>query len=161
MDVRLSRAGIARSGDPHSWLSLDRYRTIHEKRLEEHPVVDLSRPNTIKFSLFESGGHEYVRCLGSVYCVDGVELAVGKVFETRRVGGVPQVRGVGYRYVAWRPGEHLILKYHNLHADPTEFHHRVYDPATGEQTGYERLTRNQFPTLSEVLDEIGLIVGGA
>ena len=81
-----------------------------------------------------------------------------KGFETRRVGGFLQVRGVEYRYIAWLPGEHLILKYHNLHDDPAEFHHRAYDPATGEQTGYERLTRAQFPTLTEVIDEIGLIL---
>lgn len=68
------------------------------------------------------------------------------------------MRGVTYRYVAWLPGEHLILKYHNLHRDSSEFHHRVYDPATGEETGYERLTRRQFPTLAEVIDEIGLIL---
>ncbi len=88
----------------------------------------------------------------------GVDLEVDKEFETRRVGGVLQVRGVTYRYVAWLPGEHLILKYHNLHRDSSKFHHRVYDPATGEETGYERLTRRQFPTLAEVIDEIGLIL---
>ena len=88
----------------------------------------------------------------------GVELEVKKTLETRRLSGVLQVRGVRYSYVAWIPGGNLVLKHHNLHNDPAEFHHRVYDPATGEETGYEQLTRGQFPTLAEVLDEIGLIM---
>ena len=91
----------------------------------------------------------------------GVDLEVENEFETRRVGGVLQVRGVTYRYIAWLPGEHLILKHHNLHDDPAEFHHRVYDPVTGKETGYERLTRRQFPTFAEVLDEIGVIMQGS
>ena len=46
------------------------------------------------------------------------------------------------------------LKYHNLHAHPGEYHHRVYDPATGKQILYEPLLRYQFPTFPEVLDEL-------
>ena len=56
--------------------------------------------------------------------------------------------------LAWLPGEHLLLKYHNLHEDDDEYHHRIYAHDSGEEIGYERLAREQFPTLSEVLDEL-------
>lgn len=48
----------------------------------------------------------------------------------------------------------MVLRYHNIHERDTDFHHRVYDPLTGEQVLYETLERHQFPTLSEVIDEI-------
>ena len=47
VDARLSRSGIARTGDPHGWQRFDRYRTVLEKRLEEHHAVDHSRPGVI------------------------------------------------------------------------------------------------------------------
>ena len=52
------------------------------------------------------------------------------------------------------------LKYHNLHADPAEYIHRVYDPTTGEQVLYEVLERHQFPTFPEVLDELEYLARG-
>lgn len=52
------------------------------------------------------------------------------------------------------PGGHLVLKYHNHHADPDEYVHRVYNPLTGRQTLHETLHRHQFPLFSEVLDEL-------
>ena len=54
-------------------------------------------------------------------------------------------------------GEHLLLKYHNLHQDPNEYIHRVYDPVSGDEVFYEILERYQFPTLPEVLDELEII----
>jgi len=44
-----------------------------------------------------------------------------------------------------------------MHVDAREYHHRVFDPNTGEQIFYETLTRFQFPTFSEVLDEVELL----
>ena len=56
--------------------------------------------------------------------------------------------------MAWLPGEHLLLKYHNLHRDRDEYHHRIYDPRTGEEVFHETLERYQFPVMTEVLDEL-------
>ena len=47
-----------------------------------------------------------------------------------------------------------LIKYHNLHRNPDEYVHRVYNPSTGKQILYETLQRYQFPTFSEVLDEL-------
>ena len=40
------------------------------------------------------------------------------------------------------------------HKDRDEFHHRIYDPETGEEICHETLERYQFPVCSEVLDEL-------
>ena len=47
-----------------------------------------------------------------------------------------------------------MLKYHNLHKDKDEYHHRIYDPETGIEIVHEVLERYQFPVFSEVLDEL-------
>ena len=59
-----------------------------------------------------------------------------------------------FRYVGRIPGGNLLLKYHNLHRNPDEYVHRVYNPATGDEVFNEPLQRYQFPTFSEVLDEL-------
>ena len=81
-------------------------------------------------------------------------LEVEKWFETRYFGNTLRVRCHTYTYIGWLPGEHLLLKYHNLHADPNDYIHRVYHPDTGKQILYERLERYQFPIFPEVLDEL-------
>lgn len=53
-----------------------------------------------------------------------------------------------------------MLKYHNLHNDPNEYHHRVYDPLDGREIGHEVLEREQFPVFSEVLDEAEYLTSG-
>ena len=64
------------------------------------------------------------------------------------------IRCRSYNYVGYVPGRHLLLKYHNLHADSDAYIHRVYDPTTGRDALYETLQRYQFPTFPEVLDEL-------
>ena len=50
-----------------------------------------------------------------------------------------------------------VLRYHNIHQYDSDYHHRVFDPLTDREVLYETLERNQFPTLSEVIDEIAEI----
>ena len=95
------------------------------------------------------------RLRGFVRCWEEVQLLVAKKFDVRHDSrGRMYVRCYNYNYVGFVPGRHLLLKYHNLHADPDEYVHRVYDPATGEEMLYETLHRYQFPTFPEVLDEL-------
>ena len=95
--------------------------------------------------------------IGRVYCQKNVVLEVEKWFDTRYSGNTLRVRCHTYVYVAWLPGQHLLLKYHNLHRDRDEYHHRIYDPVTGEEIFHEILERRQFPTFSEVLDELQVL----
>ena len=76
------------------------------------------------------------------------------MLELDRIGGILKVRGEQYRYVSWIAGGHSVLRYHNVHAYDSDYHHRVFDPLTGRELLYEKLERFQFPTFTEVLDEI-------
>ncbi|MBI4202437.1 MAG: hypothetical protein HY532_04910 [Chloroflexi bacterium] len=153
----LSRAAITRETDPHDWNSIDHYMTIHEKRLAEHPFVDQDIPNTLLFEEID-GGVPFLLLRGELYCHSRIVLEVEKVFELRRGGNRPQMRGVIYKYVGYARGGNLLLKYHNLHEDPDIYIHRAYDPRIGRQLLYEELSREQFPTFTEVLDEMEQLV---
>ncbi len=97
---------------------------------------------------------------GFVQCCKNVMLEVEKWFETRYFGNTLRVRCQTYMYIGWLLGEYLLLKYHNLHRDPDEYHHRVYDSTTGDELLHEILQRYQFPTFTEVLDELQIIAEG-
>ena len=156
MVLRLSRDGLDPQGDPHDWNSWDHYRTIHETRLNQHPFVS-DTPDTLVFS---HGDEVEISLVGLVYCQKNVVLEVEKWFETQHAGNTLRVRCYSYSYIGWLRGEHLLLKYHNLHEDKDEYHHRVYDPDTGKEAFHEILERRQFPVFSEVLDELETITEG-
>lgn len=153
MVLHLSRREIAPRQDPHDWNSWDHYQTIHESRLSEHPFV-VSFQDTLAFTTSSEG---IISLRGYVHCDKGVMLRVRKVFESRYFGRTLRVRGHTYAYVAWLPGEHPLLKYHNLHRGDDAYHHRIYDPVTGKELFYEPLERYQFPIFTEVLDELEIL----
>ena len=98
-----------------------------------------------------------------MFCKQGVVLEVQKSLERMIVSGRPQVRGLKYRYVVWLPRGSSnvgvpVLRYHNLHSQDEDYHHRVFNPQTGEQILYETLDRLQFPVMSEILDEIEAVL---
>lgn len=109
--------------------------------------------DTLIFEQPELEGILHLR--GFVQCQNSVVLEVTNRFAIAydRVGRM-YLRCYRFRYVGRIPGGNLLLKYHNLHRNPDEYVHRVYDPATGEEVGYEPLRRHQFPTFAEVLDEL-------
>ena len=91
---------------------------------------------------------------GMVYCQKDVVLRVAKWFEYDADRSPVRVRCFRFAYIGWQTGRSPLLKYHNLHADPNDYIHRVYHPDTAKQILYERLERYQFPTFPEVLDEL-------
>ena len=103
---------------------------------------------------FIDEGADILSLAGVVRCRSSVHLEVMHWFETRYFGNTLRIRCHTFTYIAWLPGEHLLLKYHNLHRDHDEYIHRVYDPATGKEIFSEVLQRHQFPTFPEVLDEL-------
>ena len=142
--------------DVHQWNTLDRYRFINETRLSQHPFVTEYR-DALEIKEELPG---VMKLRGHVFCQNEVVLFVRKEFDLRYSGGIPRIRGRIYSYVGWVPGRHLLLKYHNLHADPEEYHHRIYDPNTGREIAYEVLQRYQFPVFSEALDELQILSAG-
>ena len=107
---------------------------------------------------FTDDGGGIIRQRGTVECQKSVMLDVAKWFDTRYSGNTLRVRCSIYVYIGWLQGQHLLLKYHNVHRDQAEYHHRVYDPATGNEVFHEVLERYQFPTFTEVLDELQFLV---
>ena len=96
--------------------------------------------------------------LGQVFCLRNVVLEVVKLLEVRLSGSVQRVRGVSYVYAAWVQGGSSLLRYHNVHQNDNDYHHRVFNWRTGDEVLYETLQRSQFPTLVEVLDEMEAVV---
>ena len=146
----LSRREINARQDPHGWNSWDHYQTIHENRLSEHPFV-VSFRDTLAFDT-DSEGDIYLA--GNVHCQKDVLLRVRKEFDSRYFGRTLRVRCHTYAYIAWLPGEHPLLKYHNIHEDRDEYHHRIYDPATGDEVSHDVLERYEFPIFTKVLDDL-------
>jgi len=64
-----------------------------------------------------------------------------------------EVRGLSYTYHAYVPGTGNLLRYDNSHSFD-EFHRHEYIFPTRDQQPLQVLTREEFPTLIEVLDEV-------
>ena len=92
---------------------------------------------------------------GYVLCRNEVLLEVTKNLAVKHDNrGRMRVRCHRYRYVGIAGGKHLLLKNHNLHDNPDDYIHRVYDPASCAELFNENLQRYQFPIFPEVLDEL-------
>lgn len=157
MDASVSRSSIAKQKDPHDWNTFRHYQAIHETRLATHPFVDHKKQSTLEFDFIEfpgSSSPSYVRLYGDVFCKRNIVLEVDKYFETQTRGKNVRIKGFSYLYVAHVSSGNLILKYHNHHDSLDEYHHRIYNFRTGEEIDHEVLNRHQFPSMTEVIDEI-------
>ena len=156
MVTNLSRSSTPWREDPHQWNSWDHYWSIHAQRIEEHPFINHSRPDTLVLTEIEDEGVFHLA--GRVYCLKNAVLDVEKYFESRYFGDTLRIRGISYRYAAWVQGQHPVLRYHNVHTSDDNYHHRIFNWRTGEEVLYETIERYQFPIFSEVLDEMESVV---
>ena len=90
-------------------------------------------------------------------CRGGIEIEVRKLLDARLHAGLVEVRGLKYNYhariVERRVGRN-VLRYDSGHAHtPGVFHRHEYDPETC-QDRLTTLSREEFPVLSEVVDEL-------
>lgn len=139
--------------DRHGWNTLENYKQIYYDRVATHPFVDHSKPIP-DFETFNYAGFLYIVLEGKLYCGNNIIVSIFKMFETRLIGsGRFQVRCFSYSYNANIKGKHNILRYDNNH-DLDDYHKHEFDMRTGAQIARLSLTRNQFPLLSEVLDEL-------
>ncbi len=111
MDASLSRASIPERNDPHDWNTWDHYRNIHERRISEHPFIDPSTPNTLKF--LETGYEGVLSLQGRVYCFRSVALEVEQWYESQYFGHLRKVRCYSYRYAptVMPPGSRADIGY--------------------------------------------------
>ena len=150
---RLSRGPDRRRGEKHGWLWFDRYELIHREVLAAHPFVVADRTRFIPIP----GSPDLIRCFGLIVCQGGVEIDVDKRLNVRSVNNRTQVRGFKYRYharIRERGSGRNVLRYDSGHAHtPDVYHRHEYD----SETGHDRLTtltREEFPVLSEMVDEL-------
>lgn len=151
MVLCLSRIAIPERPDPNGWQSWENYKAVLDIQLARRPFV-IRYLDSLDVGTDADTGELLIR--GTVHCAKGVMLDVRLIFEYDDLHIPHRVRCFRSAYIGWQTGGNPLLKYHNLHADPDDYIHRVYDPVTGKQTLYEVLQRHQFPTFSEVLDEL-------
>ena len=90
-------------------------------------------------------------------CRGGIEIEVRKLLDVRLHAGLVEVRGLKYNYhariVEGTVGQN-VLRYDSGHAHtPGVFHRHEYHPETG-QDRLTTLSREEFPVLSEMVDEL-------
>ncbi len=142
--------GSSRDGEKHGWLTLDRYVAIHRGALERHPFVLADRTEVDQ----PASAPGLLSLRGQVICAAEVVIEIEK-YLTVRLNNRNQIeaRGRRYRYHAHIPGRGNLLRYDNSHGFD-EFHRHEYVFPTEDQRPLETLTREEFPTLIEVLDEV-------
>ncbi len=151
MVLCLSRIAIPERPDPNGWQSWENYKAVLDIQLEQRPFITRYL-DTLEIGFDADMGDLLIT--GTVYCGKGIALEVRNLFEYDDSHIPHRVRCSRYAYIGWQINGNLMLKYHNLHDNPDDYIHRVYDPATGQQALYEVLQRYQFPTFPEVLDEL-------
>jgi len=127
---------------------------LHEKRLDEHPFVADHDKSELSITPLPDLGILLVE--GVIYCKYNIILEFRKVAELRSIGSRLQVRTFSFAYNAWIEGKHNVLRYDNGHDNPDEYHRHIFDLDTGEEIEKEFriMTREEFPVMHEVLDEL-------
>ena len=96
---------------------------------------------------------------GQVSCLGGIEIEVVKEFAIRtNRRGQMEIRGEDYAYHVHVPGRGDLLRYDNSH-DLDKFHRHEFEFGTRRQKPLQYLSREEFPTLIEVIDEVQALAG--
>ena len=137
----------------HGWNSLDDYLHVMRRVVEDDPFVI---SNGLGFQLSPEIGE----VSGDIICHGDVILNVHKYFEIRAAGDRREARTVRYSYHARYKGGNDILRYDNAHrfAGYRTPHHKHEFDSRGDDTVTH--TGMEWPHLSEVLDELKMMVWG-
>ena len=141
-------------GEKHGWLRFDRYEAIHRSALERHAFV-VEDATSFRRVLDERSGAPVVSLTGTVLCAGSIIIDVEKRLDIRLHRRRAEVGGYFYAYNAHIAGRGNVLRYDNAHLEtPDEYHRHEYELVTGTEMSRSVLTREQFPTLIEVVDEL-------
>ena len=142
-------------GDPHNWNSLRNYADLHQKRIEDHPLVTKEESTlTLEIAPQPQALYDQVVMEGQIVCRNGLHLSVHKEGQIDRTSS-RRVRMLVYSYNAHFPGGNNVLRYDNQHRkEPPVYHRHVFDPETGIQVAFRTMTRIEFPVMHQVLDEL-------
>lgn len=111
-----------------------------------------------------SGQPTAYSCEGVLVCRGGVEIEITKLLDARVRAGQVEVRGLKYKYHArvFEGGSgRNVLRYDSGHAHtPGVYHRHEYDLENGDDR-LTTLSREEFPVLSEMVDELAAMFPGA
>jgi hypothetical protein len=139
--------------DKHDWNTFENYQHIYSQCVTTHPFLDQSK-TLPEFVFHEIDGDLVVEYSGNIYCKNSIVLSVVKYYETRLLrDGRLQVRCFSYSYNGSIIGKFNILRYDN-NDDFYDFHKHIFSLVNGHQIERIQLTREIFPVLSDVLDEL-------
>ena len=143
------------SQDPHNWNSFENYYYLHNRHLEEHPLVRFGRSH-LDFEVRQQplAHYDLIIVRGLIVCHNGLLLRIYKEGDIDRSPS-RRVRMSIYSYNAWFPHAENVLRYDNMHKEEGDvFHRHVFDPETGIQVAFRTMTRIEFPVMHQVLDEL-------
>lgn len=141
--------------DRHDWNTIENYLQIYHDQLDNHPFIDHSQPLP-EFDVYEEGDSLIVVLEGDIFCKNNIVLSVTKYFAVKELkDGRFQIRCYSYRYNAGLSGKFNVLRYDNTHAgDGSNYHKHEFDINTGKEIRVIPMTRNQFPLLHEIINEL-------
>ena len=151
----MADAAEHQTGDPHDWNALENYIFLHELHIDDHPLVD-EKESELTFTqlLTPEAPYDMLVVEGLIVCRNGLLLRVEKSGDLERTSA-QRVRMSLYRYNAWRPGGHNVLRYDNQHlGDEDNYHRHEFDLTTGEEVDLRYLNRQEFPVMHQIFGEL-------
>lgn len=141
--------------DRHGWNSLQNYKTIHEKCLDECRAYFVEH-DTLQFEVISPSR---IILSGQIFCHGDLVIYVDKTLERNERN---QVRGLRYSYQAQfvSPPLRQIFRYDNSHVYVEEGHEDAFHK---HQFSYRTwkdieppiwISRQNWPELSKVIDEL-------
>lgn len=147
--------------DRHDWNTIENYDEIYHKLLDNHSFIDHAYPLPEIEAYVDDHNEPIVAIVGDIHCKSGVVLAVEKYFNVRELkDGRLQIRCFSYRYNASLSGKYNVLRYDNIHASRLDYYHKhIFDLTNGKEIEKVPMTRNEFPVLNEIIDELTNMFG--
>ncbi len=155
----MADAQADRGGDPHHWNPLENYIYLHHLHLDEHPLVDRQASN-LTFIVIPTPRalHDVIVVEGLIICRNNLQLDINKSGDVER-SAARRVRMNLYSYNAYRPGSHNVLRYDNQHRGSEDVYHRhQFKPDTGDLVEFTTMSREEFPVMHQILDELMALV---
>ena len=138
----------------HGSNRFENYQSVHQKRMQDFLLEGFVLEEDLRFQAI---GRRSIVLYGSIRCLGGIVLEVEKELQVLDgAGPTARVQTRTYRYHAWLPARHNILRYDSPHAHRPYHHvHRFDALGTGREVSIDPIEDEAaIPTLSEVLDEL-------
>ena len=143
---------------PRDWISWERYRILHENRIEALIREGIIVRNEVRFrDPHWVDGVLQARVEGEIGTASGGVIHVLEWLAVRTRHGRPQVRATRYGYhgrVRVRGGGSVdVVRYDNTHGDTDTLHRHAFNDS-GRDIGKEPLAPERLPPLGDIVAEV-------